>query len=95
MKDKPIAVIITLTAGLIACVCCIINKAGLLGTLITVFVTLFVFMIIGLIVNSIVAKQGRDAEKRAKDLKAKEEEEKNNGLKEMSELSGEDETENV
>ena len=52
-------------------------------------------MIIGLIVNSIVAKQGRDAEKRAKDLKAKEEEEKNNGLKEMSELSGEDETDKV
>ncbi|MBR3483157.1 MAG: hypothetical protein IKH42_00630 [Lachnospiraceae bacterium] len=95
MKDKPIAVIITLTAGLIACVCCIINKAGLLGTLITVFITLFVFMIIGLIVNSIVAKQDREAEERAKDLKAKEEEEKNNKLKEMSELSGEDETENV
>ena len=95
MKDKPIAVIITLIAGLIACVCCIINKAGLLGTLIMVLVTLFVFMIIGLIVNSIVAKQGRDAEKRAKDLKAKEEEEKNNGLKEMSELSGEDEADKV
>ena len=57
MKDKPIAGLITLTAGLIACICCILNKAGLLTTLITVLAVLFVFMIIGLIVNSIVAKQ--------------------------------------
>ncbi|MBR4781813.1 MAG: hypothetical protein IK014_10705 [Lachnospiraceae bacterium] len=95
MKDKPIAVFITLLAGLIACICSIINKAGLMGTLITVLVTLFVFMIIGLIVNSIVAKQDREAEKRAKNLKQKEEEEKKKGLKEMSELSGEDEADKV
>ena len=92
MKDKPIAVIITLIAGLIAVICCIVNNAGLLGTLVTVLIVLFVFMIIGLIVNSIVTKQAVEAEKRAKDLQQKEEEEKSKtGLQEMSELSGENE----
>ena len=67
MKDKPIVIIITLTAGFIACVCCILNKAGLLATLISVLVSMIVFLIIGQIVNSIIAKQDRIAEERAKD----------------------------
>ena len=75
MKDKPIVIIITLTAGLIACVCCILNHAGLLATLLTVLISLIVFLIIGQIVNSIFAKQNKEAEKRLKDEKQKLEEE--------------------
>ena len=75
MKDKPIVIIITLTAGLIACICCIINRAGLLGTLISVLISMVVFLIVGLIVNSIIARQDRIAEKRVKDEKQRQEEE--------------------
>ena len=75
MKDKPIVIIITLTAGLIACICCIINRAGLLGTLISVLISMVVFLIVGLIVNSIIARQDRIAEKRARDEKQRQEEE--------------------
>ena len=53
MKEKPLAIVITLTGGLVACICCIIRRAGLLKTLIAVLVSLIVFMIIGLIVNKI------------------------------------------
>ena len=53
MKEKPIAIVITLTGGLVACICCIIRRAGLLKTLVAVLVSLIVFMIIGLIVNKI------------------------------------------
>ena len=67
MKDKPIVIIITLIAGLVACVCCIINNAGLLATLLAVLVSLIVFLMIGQVVNSIIDKQKREAEKRRKD----------------------------
>ena len=68
MKDKPIVVIITLTAGLVACICCILKEAGLLATLIAVFASLLIFLVIGMIVNSIIAKQRHIAEEREKDL---------------------------
>ena len=53
MKEKPLAIVITLVGGLVACICCIIRKAGLLKTLIAVLVSLIVFMIIGLIIHKI------------------------------------------
>lgn len=74
MKDKPIVVIITLTAGLVACICCILKEAGLLATLIAVFASLLIFLVIGMIVNSIIAKQRHIAEEREKDEKQRLEE---------------------
>ena len=70
MKDKPIVIIITLLAGLVACICCIIKSAGLLATLLSVLISMIIFLIIGQIVNSIIAKQDRIAKERAKALEA-------------------------
>ena len=89
MKDKPIVIIITLTAGLIACVCCILNHVGLLATLLPVLISLIVFLFIGQIVNSIFAKQNKEAEKRLKDEKQKLEEE---ALKERTKEEEENES---
>ena len=80
MKDRPIVIFITLIAGLVACICCIINGVGLMATLIAVFSSLIVFMILGMIVNAIIAKQRTIAEERAKEEKFKEEEKKKEEL---------------
>jgi len=93
MKDKPIVIIITLVAGLAACICCIINGAGLLATLVAVLVSLLVFMIIGMIVNAIIAKQRREAEERAKDEKMKAEEEARKSLQAGSDEENSDDPE--
>lgn len=53
MKDKPIAIIITLLGGASAYICCMIKQAGLLSTLLVVFIALLIFMIIGLVINKI------------------------------------------
>ncbi len=70
VKDKPIVICVTLIAGATACICCIINKAGLFYTLLFTFIALFVFMIIGLIANKLVSgvnnevKEAEEAEKK-------------------------------
>lgn len=55
MKDKPIAVIVTLLGGAVSCICCIVNGAGLLWTLLMTLLALFVFLLIGLGVNKVYA----------------------------------------
>lgn len=67
MKDKPLAIIITLLGGSVACICCIVKGAGLLWTLLTVLISLFVFMIIGLIVNRISNQIRTEVEEREKE----------------------------
>lgn len=89
MKDKPIVVIITLIAGAVASVCCIIKGAGLLATLVTVLITLFCFLVIGLIVNAIVSKQKYIAEERLKDIRMAEEEEARKKLQEQDAAAAE------
>ncbi len=64
MKDKPLVIVITLIGGLAASLCCIVNRAGLLTTLISVLVALVIFMIVGLIVNNIIVKQNKIVEER-------------------------------
>ena len=71
MKDKPLVIVITLIGGLAASLCCIVNKAGLMTTLISVLVALIVFMIVGSIVNNIVAKQNKIVEEREKEEQMK------------------------
>ena len=85
MKDRPIVIFITLTAGLVACICCIINKAGLVTTLIAVLVSLIVFLIIGMAVNSVIARQSKIAEERAKEERQREEEQREAEGKESKE----------
>ena len=51
MKEKPLAIVITLIGGATACICCIIRKVNLLYTLLIVLICLVVFMILGLVVN--------------------------------------------
>lgn len=54
MKDRPFVGFVTLVAGLIACICCIVRGVGLFATLVTVLITLFVFMIVGMIANKLL-----------------------------------------
>ena len=56
MKDKPLVIIITLLGGAVCSICCILNRAGLLWTLLATLITLIVFMIIGLIVNRFITE---------------------------------------
>lgn len=55
MKDRPIVVFITLVAGLIASICCIVRGVGLFSTLLTVFITLVVFLFVGMIANKFLS----------------------------------------
>lgn len=64
MKDKPIVIYVTLIAGLIASVICIIRQMTLLDTLHITFITLLVFMIIGLVANKLVFKVNKEVEDR-------------------------------
>lgn len=64
-KEKNIPPLITLAAGMIACVMCMIRRADLLATLEIVLIVLVVFYIVGVIVKKIVGKINRDAEKAA------------------------------
>lgn len=66
MKDKPIAIYITLLGGLIACICSILNNVGLFYTLLFTFIALFAFMIIGLIVNRWVSSVNKEVEEAEK-----------------------------
>lgn len=53
MREKPLATGITLVGGAIAALCCLINRADLLTTLIIVLIALVVFMVIGLIADKV------------------------------------------
>jgi len=56
VKDKPIAIVITLLGGAISIVSCLINNTPPLITLIIVLVSLLAFMIIGIVAHKIYAK---------------------------------------
>ncbi len=56
MKKKNLPAIITLSAGAIACITCIIKKNQILDTLITVLITLVIFYIVGLIASKYITK---------------------------------------
>lgn len=64
-KSKNIPLIIMLSAGILACIMCIIRKQSLLSTLIVVLLVVLVFYIIGLIAKKIIVKINRDAHEAA------------------------------
>lgn len=66
VKDKPIVICVTLVAGFIACITCILNNAGLLYTLLFTFIALFIFMIIGSIANRFISGVNREVEEAEK-----------------------------
>lgn len=74
MKEKPIAIIITLLGGAVACVCCICKGTGLLWTLLFTLIALFVFIFVGLYVNSVYASIKADLDEREKERLHEEEE---------------------
>lgn len=56
MKNKNIPAIITLSAGAIACIICIIKGFAIYDTLRTVLIILVIFYIIGLIASKYITK---------------------------------------
>ncbi|MCR5331009.1 MAG: hypothetical protein K6E62_07465 [Lachnospiraceae bacterium] len=94
MKEKPLAIVITLTGGLVACICCIIRHAGLLKTLTVVLISLIVFMIIGIIVNKIYMTIKSEVEERDKELARIEEEARLARLEEEKSREEEEASEN-
>lgn len=61
MKNKNIPALITLCAGAIAIITCILNNYPLLETLWVVLIILFVFYIIGVIVGKVIGKINKEA----------------------------------
>ncbi len=61
MKNKNIPAIITLCAGAIASITCIVNRYNLVSTLGIVLCVLIVFYMIGLIVGKIIVKINKAA----------------------------------
>lgn len=61
MKNKNIPAIITLCAGVIASITCIVNRYNLVSTLGIVLCVLIVFYVIGLIVGKIIIKTNKAA----------------------------------
>lgn len=61
MKNKNIPALITLCAGTIASITCIVNNYPLLDTLWIVLLILFVFYVIGLIVGKVINKINKAA----------------------------------
>lgn len=80
MKNKNIPAIVTLCAGVIASITCIVNRYKLVSTLGIVLCVLLVFYVIGLIVGKIIMKTNTAAndayiaQERIKMKAAKEEE---------------------
>lgn len=66
MKEKPIAIFITLLGGAVSSICCILKGAGLLWTLFITFISLLVFMIVGLIVNKMITEVKNEVEEKEK-----------------------------
>ncbi len=62
MKNKNIPALITLCAGAIASITCILNNYPLLETLWVVLVILLVFYVIGVIVGRVIGKINKDAQ---------------------------------
>ena len=93
MKEKPLAIIVTLVGGLAACLCCIIRKAGLLKTLTAVLISLIVFMIIGLILHKVyssIKQEVEEAEKKKKEQEEAEREAEEERLAEEARLAEEE-----
>ncbi|MDD5935716.1 MAG: hypothetical protein PUC65_09180 [Clostridiales bacterium] len=61
MKKSSIPAVITLSAGAVACITCILNHYPILDTLLAVFITLLIFYIIGLVVSKYINKINKDA----------------------------------
>lgn len=61
MKNKNIPAIVTLCAGVIASITCIVNRYNLISTLGIVLCVLIVFYVIGLIVGKIILKTNKVA----------------------------------
>lgn len=61
MKNKNIPAIVTLCAGAIASITCIVNRYNLVSTLFIVLCVLIVFYIVGLIVGKIINKINKAA----------------------------------
>lgn len=62
MKNKNIPALITLCAGAIASITCIINNYPLLETLWVVLVILVIFYIVGVIVGKVIGKINKEAQ---------------------------------
>jgi flagellar biosynthesis/type III secretory pathway M-ring protein FliF/YscJ len=61
MQNKNIPALITLCAGAIASITCIVNNYPLLDTLLIVFLILIVFYVIGLIIGKVIGKINKNA----------------------------------
>lgn len=61
MKKKNLPAVITLSAGAIACITCIVKKYPILDTLITVLITLIIFYFVGLIASKYITKINKAA----------------------------------
>lgn len=80
MRNKNIPAMITLCAGAIASITCIVNRYNLVSTLGIVLCVLIVFYIIGILVGKIIMKTNKAAndayiERERKKMKAAKEEE--------------------
>ena len=61
MKNKNIPAVVTLCAGAIASITCIVNRYNLVSTLFIVLCVLIVFYIVGIIVGKIIIKINKAA----------------------------------
>ena len=80
MRNKNIPAMITLCAGAIASITCIVNRYNLVSTLGNVLCVLIVFYIIGIVIGKIIMKTNKAAndayiERERKRMKAAKEEE--------------------
>ncbi len=76
MKDKPLVIVITLLGGAVCSVCCLLNGAGLLWTLLMTLLSLILFMFIGMIVNKFVGEVVSEVREADREKARKEEEER-------------------
>lgn len=60
-KNHNISALITLLAGAIAALCCLINRVPILNTLQSVLIVLIVFLVIGRIIEHIIFKINKAA----------------------------------
>lgn len=80
-KNHNISALITLLAGAIAALCCLINRVPILNTLQSVLIVLIVFLVIGRIIEHIIFKINKaaymaavQAEEKARQAAAEQEE---------------------
>jgi flagellar biosynthesis/type III secretory pathway M-ring protein FliF/YscJ len=60
-KNHNISALITLLAGAIAALCCLINRVPILNTLQSVLIVLIIFLVIGRIIEHIIFKINKNA----------------------------------